>query len=124
MQEVDEVKPFKYRSSETEICQKNEVQKEQRLPDHLQDRYKRSCKNTCISRQQSKQLKQLLIKHQNVFAKSSNDLGRTSVVKHKIHVQENVKPIKQRPRRAPMAFAKEGDKIIEEQLKAGVISES
>ena len=121
MQEVDEVKPFPYATNVNDSCQTKAV-KEQKVPEHLQDLFKRSCKN--LTQQQSQELKQLLIKHQNVFAKSANDLGRTSVVKHKIHVQENVKPIKQRPRRAPMAFAKEEDKIIEEQLKAGVIRES
>ena len=62
--------------------------------------------------------------HRNVIAKSSNDLGRTSVVKHEIHIGENAKPLKQRPRRVPMAFSKEEGKIIQEQLKAGVIRES
>ena len=122
MQEVDEVKPFNYVSTVNDTCQSKSVNKEQNVPEHLQDLFKRSCKK--LSPEQSQELKQLLIKHQNVFAKSSNDLGRTSVVKHEIHVGENAKPIKQRPRRAPMAFAKEEDKIIQEQLKTGVIRES
>ena len=105
-----------------DTCQNKSVNKEQNVPEHLEDLFKRSCKS--LSPEQSQELKQLLIKHQNVFAKSSNDLGRTSVVKHEIHVGENAKPIKQRPRRAPIAFAKEEDKIIQEQLKPGVIRES
>ncbi|MCG7870381.1 MAG: RNA-directed DNA polymerase, partial [Candidatus Thiodiazotropha taylori] len=44
-------------------------------------------------------------------------------MKHKIDVGNN-RPVKQRPRRVPKAFACEEDKIIEEQLKSGVIRES
>ena len=106
LQEVDEVKPFFYATNANDGCQTKSVKEGQKVPEHIQDLFKRSCKN--LSQQQSQELKQLLIKHQNVFAKSPNDLGRTTVVKHKIHVQENVKPIKQRPRRAPIVFAKRG----------------
>ena len=106
MQEVDEEKPFNYVSTVNDTCQNKSVNKEQNVPEHLQDLFfKRSCKS--LSPEQSQELKQLLIKHQNVFAKSSNDLGRTSVVKHEIHVGENAKPIKQRPRRAPVALIRE-----------------
>ncbi len=67
--------------------------------------------------------KTTLIKHSDVFAKSPNDLGRTSVLKHKIDTG-NSAPIRQRPRRPPIAFDKEEEKIIESQLTAGVIRES
>ena len=69
------------------------------------------------------QLKQLLIKHSNVFAKNSSDYGKTNIVTHKIDTG-NSAPIKQRPRRAPLSFAKEETEIIENQLKSGVIRES
>ncbi|MCG8112852.1 MAG: RNase H-like domain-containing protein [Candidatus Thiodiazotropha taylori] len=118
MQEVEEVKPF---SCTADPSCSQAVKSEQNLPDHLLDLFKRSCKN--LTRRQSHELKQLLIKHEGVFAKSANDLGKTSVVKHKIYVGDS-QPIRQRPRRAPRAFASEEDKIIEEQLKSGVIRES
>ena len=44
-------------------------------------------------------------------------------MKHKIDLG-NSRPVRQRPRSTPKAFAFEDDKIIEEQLKSGVISES
>ena len=114
---------FNYVSTLNGTCQSKSLNKGQNVPEHLQDLFRRSCKS--LSPEQSQELKQLLlIKHQNVFAKSTDDLGRTSVVKHEIHIEENAKPIKQRPQIAPMAFAKEEDKIIQEQLKAGVIRES
>ena len=92
MQEVDVVKPFPYATNVNDSCQTKAVKEEQKVPEHHQYLFKRSCKN--LTQQQSQELKQLLINHQNVFAKSANYLGRTSVVKHKIHVQKNVKPIK------------------------------
>ncbi len=64
-----------------------------------------------------------MIKHSDVFARSSNDLGHTSVVKHKINTGNN-QPVKQRPRRPPFAFADEESKIIQNQLKTNVIRES
>ena len=121
MQEVEEVKPFICNPNKNGSEQIQSQKNNQKLPEHLQDLFKRSCKN--LSPKQSRELKQLLIKHKTVFAKSSDDLGRTSIVKHKIYVGDN-QPIKQSPRRAPRAFASEEDKIIEEQLKTGVIRES
>ncbi|MES9883969.1 MAG: reverse transcriptase family protein, partial [Sedimenticola sp.] len=94
---------------------------DEQLPGHLTELYHKSCKDLCHAEKQ--QLKQLLMKHADVFAKSASDVGRTSVLKHKIETGDNV-PIKQRPRRPPMAFANEEDKIIDSQLKAGIIRES
>ncbi|MCG8033309.1 MAG: DDE-type integrase/transposase/recombinase [Candidatus Thiodiazotropha taylori] len=118
MQEVDAVKTSGCRNQ----SKRQPLKTEQTLPDHLQDLFKRSSKN--LSPEEAWELEQLLTKHENVFARSPNDLGRTSVVKHQIHVDGNAKPIKQRPRRAPLAFANEEDKIIKEQLEAGIIRES
>lgn len=46
------------------------------------------------------------------------------MIKHKINTTPNTQPIKQRPRRAPKAFAGEEEKIIKEQLEANIIQES
>lgn len=68
-------------------------------------------------------LAKLLSKHVSAFASSPNDLGFTSVIQHTIDTGVSV-PVKQAPRRPPMAFAKEEEKIIETQLKNGVITQS
>lgn len=43
-----------------------------------------------------------ILKHSHVFAKSKDDLGRTSVVQHKIDTGIAI-PVRQPPRRLPIA---------------------
>ncbi|KAJ8036035.1 hypothetical protein HOLleu_19893 [Holothuria leucospilota] len=62
-------------------------------------------------------------KYNSVFAKSPTDLGRTSVIQHEIDTGD-ARPIRQAPRRPPKAFEHEEEKVIQEQLDAGVIRES
>lgn len=91
------------------------------VPEHLVELFECSSEN--LDQTERNQLKSLLIKHSDVFASSSSDLGRTSVVKHRIDTGDNP-PAKQRPRRPPFAFADEESKIIQGQLKSKVIRES
>ncbi|XP_033754855.1 uncharacterized protein LOC117337838 [Pecten maximus] len=65
-------------------------------------------------------LKRLLKNHVSVFASSSEDLGFTNVVEHKIDTG-TAAPVKQAPRRPPMAFAKDEEIILEKQLKQGLL---
>ena len=76
-----------------------------------------------LTEEQGAELARILNKSVNLFAKSPTDLGRTKVTCHTIETGD-AKPIKQRPRRPPMAFLHEEDKIIKEQLEAGIIRES
>ena len=87
----------------------------------LQELYERSCET--LSPNQQKTLRELLAKHENTFAKSAEDLGRTSIVQHTIDTGD-ARPIRQPPRRPPKAFQGEEEKVLESQLKAGVIQES
>ena len=91
------------------------------LHSSLHELYQRSSKG--LNDEQSDQLRNLLIKHQANFAYSSSDLGRTSVLQHEIRTGQ-AKPIRQPARRPPRSFEGEEEKIIEEQLKAGVIRPS
>ena len=59
----------------------------------------------------------------DLFAKSSSDLGKTSVVEHTINTG-NAKPIKQAARRPPRTLAGKENEIIQDQIKTGVIRES
>ena len=90
-------------------------------PEELKDLYARSCKGLDTGERQ--RLAALLDKHRKSFAMSADDHGRTSIVRHAIDTG-NASPIKQRPRRPPRAFEGEEEKIIADQLKAGVIRES
>ena len=83
--------------------------------------YERSCGD--LNSTEKQQLFDLCEKHKSTFASSPTDLGRTSIVQHTINTGDAA-PIKQRPRRPPRAFIDEEEKIIENQLKAGIIRES
>jgi hypothetical protein len=92
-----------------------------KLPDHVQDLFRRSAEGLTL--EERAQLERLVGKHAELFAKSPTDLGRTSLVCHKIDTGD-ARPVKQAPRRPPMAFAQEEQKIIKQQLDAGVIRKS
>ena len=62
--------------------------------------YQRNSAN--LNADEKKQLRDLLIKHDKVFVKSPSDLGRTSILKHKIETG-NARPIRQPARRPPRA---------------------
>ena len=51
------------------------------VPDHLKNLYSESCQN--LNSEQQTKLKQLLIDSQNIFSRSSHDLGKTSLVEYK-----------------------------------------
>ena len=55
---------------------------ETEIPDHLKELYSTSCQE--LDDEQQIKLRDLLIKYQDMFSASSHDLGRTSLVKHKV----------------------------------------
>ena len=61
-------------------------------------------------------------KFQDVFPKDERDLGLTHLAKHAIRPGDAA-PIKQPPRRVPLAYA-DKKKAIEEQQAKGVIREN
>lgn len=69
------------------------------LPAHLQDLWTRSTVH--LSVQEGEVLADLLNRYQHIFAKSSEDLGRTDRVKHRINTGTAV-PSRQPPRRQPI----------------------
>jgi transposase InsO family protein len=93
----------------------------QAWPEPVQRLYKDSAPS--LNQEQSVKFATLLNRSVDLFAKSSTDLGQTTLACHTIDTGD-AKPIKQRPRRPPLAFAHEEDKIIQEQLEAGIIRES
>lgn len=54
-----------------------------------------------ITTVETKQLRQLLLEYKNVFSRSSQDLGRTDRVVHKIETK-NAPPIRTQSRRLPI----------------------
>ena len=108
-----------------DIDDKNQKQTESDLPivvpEHLTDLYNRSTKDLpdheCIA------VAQLLAKFANTFAKNSNDLGKTDVVKHHIDTGDEP-PVRQRARRLPITQTEELKRQIDELHKNGIIRES
>ncbi|XP_045215056.2 uncharacterized protein LOC123565253 [Mercenaria mercenaria] len=91
------------------------------LAPHLQQVYSDSCEH--LNEEQHRQLAQLLIEYQDVFAQDEFDLGNFTVMEHVIETG-NAEPVKQRMRRTPVCFAGEEEAHLNKMLKAGVIQES
>ena len=95
--------------------------REDELPDFLKEMFDNSTMH--LEDTQRTKVAELLIKMKRVFAVNSEDLGRTDLVEHEIDTG-TARPIKQRPRRTPIAFKGEEEKEIQSMLKKGAIRES
>ena len=69
------------------------------MPEHIKAVWEANV--TTLSVEQQKHFFNLLIKHQNVFAASKYDLGRTDLVQHEIDTGDHP-PMKQPARRIPL----------------------
>ncbi len=105
----------------TDPCDSEKVQDEFRVPEHLQDLLTDSI--DCVPSQYIPQIESLLCRYADVFSRSDDDIGCTSLVKHKIDTGD-AKPVKQRPRRVPQAQQEEIDNQIQGLLDRGLISPS
>lgn len=94
---------------------------DQMLPDYLKDLLERSSNN--LTAESSANLARLLCKYQSVFAKSSDDLGKTNLVQHQINTG-NAAPIRQPPRRLPFGKRQIEKDEINKMLERGVIEPS
>lgn len=92
-----------------------------KVPDHIRELFDRSTCN--LSDIDAQKLAELLVTFQDAFATSSSDLGRTTITEHRIDTGHS-HPIRQRPRRTPLAFKGEEEEEIKKMLKKGVIRES
>ena len=89
--------------------------------ENLQNLYMRS--SELMSLPECKEFSERLDKYPHSLAESHTDLGRTSMTPHEIETR-NATPRKLAPRRSPMAFAEDEEKMIQDQLDAGIIVES
>ncbi|CAG2215715.1 unnamed protein product [Mytilus edulis] len=76
-----------------------------------------------LTEKQRHQVTNCLQQYKSLFALSDNDLGCTSIVRHRINTGTNY-PVKQPPRRTPVAMRDEIDKHIDDMLERGVIEPS
>ena len=93
------------------------------LPDHVNDLFLQTVEGLYLPYETIKGLKQLLHDHRETFASSSVDLGFCPLVEHDIDTGDT-RPIKQSPRRPPLAAREAEDDILEEMLTTGVIEPS
>ncbi|MCG8033357.1 MAG: DDE-type integrase/transposase/recombinase, partial [Candidatus Thiodiazotropha taylori] len=91
------------------------------LPEYLGDLFMRS--SVHLKDTDQNLLKELLIKYQSVFAKSSLDLGFSDRVEHHIDTM-GAEPIKEPMRRLPLAKQKIEREEVHKMLQAGVIEPS
>ena len=91
------------------------------LPNHLRAMWEATPDS--LTRQQRVVIERLLVKHATVFAKSSDDMGRTNVATHKINTGDAA-PVKQPPRRVALALRAEAEAEVNRMLDIGVIRPS
>ena len=78
---------------------------------------------TGLKTDEKEKLKELLVKFEDSFSKNEWDLGLTKLTVHPINTG-NAEPVKQPPRRVPLAFAPDEKKAIEDLKAKGVIRDS
>ncbi|MCW4264114.1 MAG: retroviral-like aspartic protease family protein [Candidatus Thiodiazotropha endolucinida] len=108
-------------NSETKIVGKPVEARMEELPTHLREMYKKAAEN--ITDGQKARVAHLLNKFQDSFSRDEWDLGLTHLTEHAIRTGD-APPIKQPPRRVPLAYAEEEKKAIEDLKAKGVIRES
>ena len=91
------------------------------VPTHLEDLYQSATQN-CTQKEQER-VAETLARFADTFSKDEFDLGLTSLVEHSIDAGDH-RPIKQPPRRVPLAFASEEENVIRQLEKQGIIRES
>ena len=79
------------------------------IPEHMKDMFDRA--SASVGEDEAVALKLLLIKYREVFAEHDMDLGDFSAIKHVIDTRD-ARPVKQRPRRTPLAFEGEEKKHL------------
>ena len=92
------------------------------VPEHLKLTLEEASE-ICTSPEQKAQLASLLCKYSHAFSVDDNDLGLTNITQH-VNETGDARPIKQPPRRVPMAFTGEDKGAIEKLWKQGSIRPS
>ena len=93
----------------------------EKVPHHLKQLFDSATSNK--SMEEKRRVATTLVKFQDIFSKDDYDLGCTPLMEHVIDT-ENAKPVKQPPRRVPIALADEERKAIIDLKEKGVIQES
>ena len=76
-----------------------------------------------LTPEEFRKLEDLLLSNNDVFALNEFELGRTSLVSHKVDTGEH-SPIKHQPRRTFFVYREKVAKLVDEMLQQGVIKPS
>ncbi|GBM19353.1 hypothetical protein AVEN_94468-1, partial [Araneus ventricosus] len=76
-----------------------------------------------LNEEQRTAVKELLQEFQNLFSTSDSDVGRCNMTQNRINTG-NHPPIKQYPRRLPLAKKEEAERLLKEMVDNGIIEES
>ncbi|GBN12015.1 hypothetical protein AVEN_216751-1 [Araneus ventricosus] len=76
-----------------------------------------------LNEEQRTAVKELLQEFQNLFSASHSDVGRCNMTQNRINTG-NHPPIKQYPRRLPLAKKEEAERLVKEMVDNGIIEES
>ena len=91
------------------------------VPSHLTEVFQQACEGH--DDREKAEIGQLLRDHQEVFSRNELDLGVTNLLEHAIDTGR-APPIKQRPRRVPLAFAGEDQEAIRKLVDQGSVRPS
>ena len=93
------------------------------VPEHLWVLFLTTLQEANLSSTLASNFKDLLVTHQDVFAKLPTDIGFCNLLEHDIDTADAA-PIRQPPHRPPLASGTAEDDLIAEMLAAGVIEPS
>lgn len=119
--DTDGLEPEPHDCTATSSTSQTECKPSQQLPDHLQEMWNRSI--THLTETEAEQLAELLTRYQHAFAKSSEDLGRTDRVMHRINTGTSA-PCRQPPRRQPIGKRDIERQEVQKMLERKVIEPS
>ena len=91
------------------------------IPDHLATLYEKSTAGK--NNYERNIVASLLNKYSDTFSRDEWDIGLTNLTEHSIDTGD-ASPVRQRPRRVPLAFAAEEKSAIDDLMKKGVIQKS
>jgi transposase InsO family protein len=91
------------------------------VPEYLEPLFKDTVEGR--PEEEARVIAEMLSRYKGAFSQDDTDLGRTSLVEHCIDTG-NARPIKQAPRRIPMAFKGEDEAAIQKLLDQGSIRPS
>ena len=91
------------------------------IPKHLADMFDRAKKT--ISQREQIALGLLICGYTNVFSTGSRDLGKFTLIRHRINTF-NEEPVRERLRRTPLTFQGEEEKTLTDMLEVQVIKPS